>query len=453
MLSSLFDRFIDASPTTVMARAVLERMLPAARLDAWFDQAAEEQYTRELLFSSVFGLMSEVVCGVRSSVSSAYQAAHPTLSVSIQSVYNKLNGLETPIAAGVVRFSGEEAAELIEEVGGARAPLLPGYVVKMLDGNCIEASEHRLKELRPLASGALPGKSLVVYDPRLDVAVEVFPCEDGHAQERALLSEVLPSIKAGEVWVADRNFCVRSFLLGIRQRDSFFVIREHQKLSWRALGPLQERGTSATGEVAEQRICIVDDNDQDVELRRIQVRLKTPTRDGDRVLYILTNLPVTVSARAIAELYRKRWTIETAFQALEKNFNSEINTLGYPRAALFGFCVALVAYNTLAVVQGALRAVHGTDTVDNEVSSYYLAEEMKAAYYGMMIAIPPSQWSVFSHCSSSQMGALLLEWAAHVRLAAFRKHRRGPKKLRVKPVYDAKRPHVSTAKLIAARCA
>ncbi len=453
MLGNLFDRFIEASPTTVMARAVLERMLPAERLDAWFEQAAQGQYTRELLFSSVFGLMSEVVCGVRGTVCSAYRAASAELSVSLQSVYHKLNGLETPIAAGVVRLSGQEAAELIEEVKGARAPLLPGYEVKMLDGNCIEASEHRIKERRGVASGALPGKSLVVYDPRLDVAVEVFPCEDGHAQERALLGEVLPSIGAGEVWVADRNFCVRHFLLGIIHRDGFFVIREHQQLAWRALGPLQEVGTSATGEVAEQRICIVDDDDQEIALRRIQVRLNTPTRDGDMTLYILTNLPPTVSALAVAELYRKRWSIETAFQALEKHFNSEINTLGYPRAALFGFCVALVAYNTLAVVQAALRAVHGADTVDNEVSGYYLAEEMRAAYYGMMIALPPSQWTVFSQCSPSQMGELLLELAANVRLAAFRKHRRGPKKPRVKPVYDPKRPHVSTAKLIAARSA
>jgi len=59
------------------------------------------------------------------------------------------------------------------------------------------------------------------------------------------------------------------------------------------------------------------------------------------LLYILTNLPAhRVSAKRVARLYRKRWTLETAFQHLEAYFHSEINTLAYPKAALFGFCLA-----------------------------------------------------------------------------------------------------------------
>ena len=96
--------------------------------------------------------------------------------------------------------------------------------------------------------------------------------------------------------------------------------------------------------------------------RRIRVKLDQATRDGDRVLYLLTNLPLCkASAKRVARLYRKRWTLETAFQHLEAYFHSEINTLGYPKAAFFGFCLALVAYNMLAVVQAALRSVHGDD--------------------------------------------------------------------------------------------
>jgi hypothetical protein len=46
--------------------------------------------------------------------------------------------------------------------------------------------------------------------------------------------------------------------------------------------------------------------------------------------------------------------METAFQHLEAYFHSAINTLGYPKAVLFGFCLALVAYNLLAVVLAAV---------------------------------------------------------------------------------------------------
>ena len=81
--------------------------------------------------------------------------------------------------------------------------------------------------------------------------------------------------------------------------------------------------------------------------------------------------------RVIAELYRKRWTIETAFAELEETLNGEVNTLGYPKAALFAFCVALVAYNVLSTLKAALRAVHGEEVVAEEVSGYYVAEEIK----------------------------------------------------------------------------
>jgi IS4 transposase len=84
--------------------------------------------------------------------------------------------------------------------------------------------------------------------------------------------------------------------------------------------------------------------------RRLRLKLNEATRDGATLLYSLTNFPQQISAQRVADLYRKRWTLETAFNHLEAYFHSEINTLGYPKAALFGFGLALVAYNLLAVV-------------------------------------------------------------------------------------------------------
>ena len=95
-------------------------------------------------------------------------------------------------------------------------------------------------------------------------------------------------------------------------------------------------------------------------------------------------------------MYRKRWTIETAFAELEATLDGEIDTLGYPKAALFAFCVALVSYNILSVVKAALRSVHGAKVVTEEVSGYYLADEVAGTYRGMMIAIPEDEWVVFA---------------------------------------------------------
>ena len=60
----------------------------------------------------------------------------------------------------------------------------------------------------------------------------------------------------------------------------------------------------------------------------------------------------------------------------------------YPGAALFAFCVSLLAYNVLSVVKAALRSVHGENKVRDEVSGFYLAEEVSGVWRGMSIAIP-----------------------------------------------------------------
>jgi IS4 transposase len=111
--------------------------------------------------------------------------------------------------------------------------------------------------------------------------------------------------------------------------------------------------------------------------RRITIELDKPTKDGDWEIHILTNLPVEeADALTVASLYADRWTVETAFQHLTEDLRCEINTLGYPRAALFGFCLALVAYNAVSVVKAALRAAHGKEFVQEQLSMYYVTLEV-----------------------------------------------------------------------------
>jgi len=48
-------------------------------------------------------------------------------------------------------------------------------------------------------------------------------------------------------------------------------------------------------------------------ISRIRLSLKSETRDGEKEIAILTNLPKTAaSAKLIAEIYRKRWSIDGA---------------------------------------------------------------------------------------------------------------------------------------------
>jgi hypothetical protein len=57
-LNPIFEKFVEKSPVSVMARGMMERMLNPEQLDQWFDKTAQEQYTKDLLFSSVFDIMT-----------------------------------------------------------------------------------------------------------------------------------------------------------------------------------------------------------------------------------------------------------------------------------------------------------------------------------------------------------------------------------------------------------
>jgi len=451
MLGEVFERFVEKSPISVMVRASLERVLGADRLDLWYERTAQKQYTRALLFSSVYDLMNQVVFCIQPSVRAAYQAQQDDVGTSLVSVYNKLNGLETQTSAELVRYSAREFAPLIKEMGGEHTPWLEDYRVKIVDGNCLEASEHHIKELREAKGRALPGKALVVYEPAVGLVSDVFPCEDGHAQERSLFGALVKTVARGDLWIEDRNFCTRDFLGEIDNRGAFFVTREHQGLPLEMVSPLRPCGRTPTGQIAQQRVCVVDTQGHKHICRRLRITLNEATRDGATLLYILTNLPRQISAKRVAALYRKRWTLETAFQHLEAYFHSEINTLGYPKAALFGFCLALVADNVLAVVLAALRSVHGEETVDEEISLYYIANEISMTYHGMMIAIPEREWDVFYAMSTVDLAAILIELARGVRLQAFRKSPRRPQKPRSQDKRPARQGHVSTAKLLRKR--
>ena len=128
-----------------------------------------------------------------------------------------------------------------------------------------------------------------------------------------------------------------------------------------------------------------------------------------------------MTAVTVARLYLKRWRIETAFQHLAQDLNTEIKTLGYPRAALFGFCIGLAAYNSLAVLKAALRRVHGAENIDTHLSGYYVTDAVSSTYRGMMIAIPPAEWQVFRHLPVTDLAAVLVNLAGKVCLARFRK--------------------------------
>jgi hypothetical protein len=450
LLEKLLQRFLDRSPITVMVRATLENLLRPAKLNAIFQEVAEVQYTRNVLFSSVIELMSLVVGKIRPSIRSAYAARAEEIDGSLTAVYEKLNHLEPKVMSAMVQRTAADAARIIDELGTAEPAWVPGLNVRVLDGNKLTGTEHRLDVLRTTKQAALPGQSLAVLDPSRRLVVDVVPCEDAHAQERSLLDAVLERVAENDLWLADRNFCTAKFLLGIAHRLGYFIIREHgQCFGYRLLGKVRPLGRGATGEVSEQTIE-VNFQGKPWRLRRVSVALDEPTQDGDTHIHVLTNLPVAkADGVVVAECYRRRWSIEGVFQILTDSLRCEINTLGYPKAALFGFSTALLAFNALSVAQEALRAAHGEAASAEKISEQRLVMEVAAVHEGLDIATPAAAWEPVQTMPPRQFADQLVTWARKVKLQGFKKHKRGPKKPKPKRKSGDGNTHVSTARLLA----
>lgn len=455
ILDAVFTPFIEKRPVCVLARGILERVMDVGRIDELFERTAEVGYTRALQFSALVQLMSDVVLGVHPSVNAAFKTLSEAgqIAVSLTAVYQKLDRVETVVSQALVRESAQIAAPVIDALKGRVSPWLSGYRCRVIDGNHLAATEHRLKELRKTWAAPLPGKALVVLDQERMLVEEVFLTEDGHAQERRLLDQVLPSVRLKDLWIADRNFCTLGFLFGIRRRGGCFLIRQHGSLKGELIGRKRKIGRGETGMVYEQTIRLIDpETGEATDFRRISMKLKHPTRDGDYELHLLSNVPETdASALELAALYRKRWTIETCFQEITQTLECEISTLAYPKAALFAFCLALQAFNAVSVLKASLRAVHGEEVVQNEISGYYLSLEIQGTYDGMMIAIPEPYWAPFRTLSLAKFVQLLKEIARHVKLSLYKKSKRGPKKPPPKKTRYKNGGHISTYKVLQQR--
>lgn len=452
MVREVFGAFLEGSPVSVMFRATLERVLSAPKMNALFSQAAVRQKTGELLFSTCVDLMALVVAKVRKSVHAAYRAQADQVPVSVRSIYNKLAGIEPQVSEQLVATTGTEMVALLPQMGVRPEAPLSGYEVRIVDGNYLAGTEHRLTELRTLGAAALPGMTLCIFDPQWQVVRDVIACQDGHANERSLVARVLPKVEVGQCWVADRNFCFFAFLFGIVARQAFFVVRQHPQVVGELLGKRKKLRRVAGGTLYEQPLQVTNREGQSLILRRITIELDQPTRFDETALHLLTNLPPQMGAVPIVAAYRNRWSLETAFMHLATVLRSEVNTLGYPDAALFGFSIGLLLYNVLAFLEAALRTVHRRKLTTHSLSMYYLADEIAGVYRGMMIAIPAPHWTeAYATLTPETFAKQMLLLAKKVEITRFFANPPSQKKPPPKRQSGHRGKHVSTFKILQQR--
>ena len=440
-------RFEQHAAASVMARTALEQAFPPDWIDAVFEAERQRQYSRELMFSTVVELMTLVALGLRPSLhAAARQMEH--LPVSLASLYDKVNHTEPGILRALVQGSAQRLAPVVAHLG-ARAGLA-GYELRVLDGNHLPGSDKRLAVLRGHRGAALPGQSIVVYDPDSGLVSDLIAGEDAHQSERTLALPVLQGAKPGQVWIADRHFCTRTLLVGWDEAGAGFIVREHARhprLANRGEG--RGGGRTDTGQVQEQQIAL---EGLARSWRCIELTLDAPTEDGETTIRLWTNLPLSVSAAQVAELYRRRWRIEGMFQRLESVLHSEIASLGHPRAALLGFAVSLLAYNVLALIGRCVEQAHQSPPEPRpEVSMFHLVLTIKRGYEGMLIAVPPEHWTSWQQADPGAVAERLVQLARRIDPKQLATSKRKPKRAPPKGYVDGKtaRAHVATARILA----
>jgi len=426
------------SPLCVVVRSLMERMLSIDRLDEIFREVVDDQRTRTLTAGAITHLMLQVICGTHQSVFSAFQADQsedePLITTTYQALYERLGTIFPEYSCELIRASAntfEPHADRRNVTGDAWSR----FAVRMVDGTQPQGSEHRLGVLRSCGPAGLPAQLVVAFDPDRELCVDAAAAEDAYTSEHALAVELFSRASRGELYVADRAYSSSTLFRVLIDQQADFVIRETSSLRVRNASRLLKQGELDGGRVLEQKAIVEQPSSGDeMALRRIVFRLASPTQKGESEVRLLTTLDSSVSAIEIAKLYGHQHTL-----------NGEIRSLGQPRAAIFVICLAMVAGNAMAAVESLIREQHEDG---NNLSGYYLADEIGAHYRSISRLVSPASWRVLTALPTRSFTSWLLRVTNQIRPRAFRKHTRGPKKPPPKRSSGKHRHHHSTQRLL-----
>lgn len=445
----VMNKFIEKGPFAVMTRLVTHAVI-AEELDCVFQEHRQQQYEKNVKFSAVAMAVADVALNFSENFNQAYKAHREQLGVALTSFYAKINatetGTETGISEALVEKSAEQASGLQDALNFTPWEVLPGYRVFGVDGNALAKTDKRLGVLRESAGAPLPGKVVARFDIQRQLFDRAHLLDDAHAQESNVCDRLVEDLAPNDVLVADRHYCILRFFAKIAAQGGQFIIRQHGRLRGVLLGGRKRLGRTDSGVVYEQKLRLSAADDAQV-VRRITVALDAPTRDGETEIHVLTNLPAEVDGRTISDVYRLRWEEENAFHVLQMTLTCELASVGHPRAALFLFCMSMLAYNIRQVLFAALYAEHPEEEVE-QVSHFHISKEVSRYTEGMLVALGDEAWEELTPSSQRGLTATLRRIARGVRLVEYRKSRRGPKKKKPKRSRNVKSSHVSTAKLL-----
>ncbi len=450
MTAKALDRFSLQAPAATVFVGLASKVLSDEALDNIFREHREHQVESTVLFSYLVKMLTPVVLGKERSVNLSHKDLG--LTVSRQAIYDKLKGVEIPVSNALVQTTKGQFKQLYDLAGLKHKDIIPSYHTYILDGKTFNATEHRLVETRADARCPMPGRCVSLFDTRYQLFTDIEGDQNAFRCERKILEKMIPRLEERAIYVADRNFCDGILLEGFIDVRAYFIVRLHGACPARREIPSIKKKSVRSQPISERYIEVQLPNRGWTKVRLITVRLEKKTRNGDRVIEIVTNLPKTVSCEVIANAYRNRWTIENAYGYISKCFNAEIQSLCYPAAALLCFSISLLLFNVVNTIM-RLMTKFGKQPKSKpkiELSHYYIAAEITNCYEGLRIAVDKDEWQPILSLPLNGFTKWLKQVAKNARLEKYEKNPRGPKKPPSKRKFSGAR-HVATQKLLDAR--
>ena len=182
------------------------------------------------------------------------------------------------------------------------------------DGSTLEALFRKLKSLEEVSAGQLAGKMCMVVDLLRQLPVEIWFSEHARASDTNFIPNLLELVGAKTLLILDRGFYDFQFFAHLTGKGAHFITRLKsntklevvQRLTWTdsVKDMIVNLGTGQNGApILTVRVV-------EIRFGRIWYRYLTSVLD-----------PEILPPFVVADLYRRRWRIEDAFNTAKRLLN------------------------------------------------------------------------------------------------------------------------------------
>jgi hypothetical protein len=345
-------------PVAASLLSVFAVICSEERMAKIFSQHRGRSYEDSLSFHDIVKLMFSAVLEHNAVGRKAFNNArkHDDLAVSNQAVYGKLRRMPQALSHALVHESIPSLLQMFPESVTTQVPAcFNDYNIYGIDGKKLKDIAKRLKETRGTPGKLLGGKTLVALSIHERLVVAMNSSLDGEANDGPLVPGLLESLSAltptNYILLADSQFCDLTTPKRILAYGWGFVVRYHPKVHFH-IDP-EVKSQSGKDSRGRQYVEEIGWLGKPGSKSCIRVRRITVTRDGKPDVIIVTSLLDTTAFNGsdILDLYALRWTIETVFLHITKEFDLRHMIGSTAEATIFQFSMCLLLYNTMILIQ------------------------------------------------------------------------------------------------------